>query len=1414
MKCKFKKATALVLSLAFILMAFAGLPLTASAATEEIEVYLIAYPRGGGTDTWGHPHLTLMNGWSNLPSNYFTAKAAENKGMQVVYCVQPNVPLETGNQSPEILPDNFLNTYNNGALTPSEIQVMLSRILQYGYTGVVTFEHSDNEITNMIATQLLVWETIVGERGADFGHINPPANLNSVTDYIRSDHPLRSLIFSHYNRIVSSVQNHGKIPSFMRDSKAAAIVNELKWDGSKYAVTLNDTNGVLSGFNFSTTTQGVSFSKSGNSLTISTTTPPTGDIEITATKTGSTRRGLTFWCSNKIEVHGSVQGLVMSGQELSDPVTAYVKAKVSTGTLNIVKATKNNDGKVGGFQFRVTKDGANIGTFTSGNDGRISIPNLVAGWYKVEEINLSDEFVKPTPNPVDVEIKGGQTATVNFSNIKKLGIITVQKTNSNPVMGDYSLEKAEFTVKDKNGNTVDTIITDPDGRGQSKPLPLSTYTVFESKAPWGFVIDKNVYTRTLSGAQGTAEIVYCPEITVPERPQTGQVKITKLDSETAATAQGDATLSGAVFDLLDKYGNQIERLYCGESVSVTSKEIPLGNGYVIKEVTPPRGYTLSEKTYTVNIDYAGQEATVNLKSVDVGNTVIKGRISIIKHSDDPDPAVDPENPQVQQPLDGIVFRVWLSSSGSYENAKASERDEITTNENGWAMTKDLPYGTYTVEEIKGEPEHKICEPFNAYITDNDRTYYYNVENPAYFGKVKIIKTDATTGKSIPQAGIEFKVKNTDTGAWVEQKILYPIPTTLTSYFTNAEGWLVMPQELRHGNFELWEVQSPYGYLLSEKPVPFKVTSANPAPVLEVTMPNAPAMGKVTIEKTGEMLTGANEIVGKSHVRYIPRYEVRSLPGVVFDIIARTDIVTPDGTTRAKAGDVVDTITTDADGKAESKLLFLGDYYAIERQTVPGMVLNTVEHDFSLVYQDQLTPIVTAQVGVYNERQKAAVTLEKMCEFPENAAEDFNPYADILFGLFAREDILTADGTVAIAKDALLEYVTFDKDGKAAIQTDLPIAAYYVQELQTGAGYALDEKQYDFSFEYAGPDIAIVEIAVNGGNPIENRLQRGSLKVVKTFEGRETAIPGVPFTITGITTVGTSVEINSVTDERGEIVLEDLLVGNYTVRELESDLTAGYVLSEEQTATVAPEQIAEMTIHNTLMRGDLRIIKTFEGKTVPLAGVKFTVTGKTLTGAEYSEEFETDEQGQIFLEGLLAGDYKIKEIASYLTVGYVLSEEQAAVIAHEQVTELQIENKLIRGNAKLIKTDKATGAKLAGAVFELYGPDGELLGVYTTDENGEIFTENLAYGSGYKWVETEAPTGYKLDKTEISFDITENGATVELSAVNEKIPEKPGDNPKTGDNSNPALWFTLLGISAGALILTFILQRRNKKSGAR
>ena len=1380
-----------------VMGAFFVTPLTASAANVTVSMVNTGWDEARAANLWN-------GGTISGSSDFYILYLAPDT---MLYCLEPGAPLSAGEGLD-------MNSYVNGLHTPSiqednTVAKILGRLFQYidyGATGSPL--NTDAGKALYIAARVLTWEVTQGERDEDFNYVAPPAGydrVRQIVDNSAMSAANKNAILGYYNDLVSKVQNHHKIPTFTRMSQTNAPVYELTDNGGTLSVSMTDNNGVLGNYEFSAN-GGVTFSKSGNTLTATAQSGFDGEIMVTATSTATQRKGVVCYGDGA----GGRQDTVSVGSPIDDPVRAYFKLGAAVGNLSIVKTTKNNGGQVAGFQFEITKDGRSIGTFTSGSDGRISIPNLNAGTYTVREVNLSDDFVQPTPNPVTVEIRSGQTATVTFDNVKKLGVITVQKSNSNPIMGDYSLANAEFTVKDANGAVVDTIKTNASGRGESKPLPLGTYTVQESKAPWGFVVDRNVYTRTLSGSLGTAAIVYCPEVTVPEKPQVGQVKITKLDTETGATAQGDATLSGAVFDLLDANGQLVERLYCGNNNFIISKEVKLGS-YTVKEVTPPRGYTLSQKEYPVTIDYAGQEVEVNLVSTEVSNTVIKGRIQIVKHSDDPDPNVDPENPQVQKPLGGIVFEVFLKAAGSYEAAKPTERDLLTTDENGYARTKDLPYGVYVVKETQGADEHKICDPFDAFISENDRTYYYIIENPVYTGKVKIVKTDAETGAVIPQPGIEFKIKNVDTGEWVAQEILYPTPVIIDSYLTNADGWLVMPEPLHFGNYELHEVQAPYGYLLSETPVPFKVTSENPVEYLEVKMPNQPVKGKVTVQKTGEVLTGATETESKDGTIYTPEYTVRGIAGATFDIIAAEDIITPDGTVRAEAGMVVDTVTTDADGFAESRELYLGNYYAVETAVPHGFIIDDTPLPFSLVYEDQYTALVSAETGLYNERTRGEISLLKTAEVVELDADGNityvqTPAKDIVFGLYARDDILNADGEVIITAGSLMDILITDENGEAVSTRDIPFGAYFIRELTTRNNLVQSDAEYDAVFEYQGADTPLVTIAVNNGNAIENFLIKGKIKVIKTNEDDE-PLSGVEFSVTG---AATGITANLVTDENGEAVTGLLPYDLYTI--VETKTQESYVLDEHQHTLLLSRdgETYEFGIVNEKIRGQIKVIKT-DGKTkTPLEGVVFEL--KDADGNVLAE-LTTDKDGVALSDELVYGKYTLTEKST--GEAYLLDETPHEILIkdHQKIVELEVQNVKKTGQIKVFKTDGATKTPLEGVVFEVFDSNGTVVATLTTDKDGVAVTDWLDYGD-YTVKEKTAKEGYVLDETVHEIQIREHEKVYELELINNKIPETPKTpdnpgNPKTGDDSNVGLWLALLGASAAALVGLGVYGKRRK-----
>jgi uncharacterized surface anchored protein len=1359
---KSKRMLAMILCVITVMGAFFAFPMSASAADISVKMYDTGWDEANATNLWG--------GGSISGGNFLVLYISESK---MLYCIEPGESLSGGE-------GQNINHYVDKLHTPSikddyTVTKLLGRLFQYvdyGDTGS-PFDTAKGKAL-YIAARILVWEVTQGERDEDFKYVAPPSGYDRVKKAVNSSKMSDShkdLINDYYKDLVSKVQGHHKIPTFSRLSQPGAPTYKMTDTGAGTAtVTLTDSNDVLSSYDFSGS--GITFSKSGKKLTATVSGGFDGTALVTAESKNTKRKGLICYGDGK----GDRQDTVSVGSPIDDPVKAYFKLSSDgedLGELSIVKTTKNNDGIVGGFLFEVAKDGVSIGTFASATDGRISIPDLVAGTYTVQEVGLSDEFVQPWPNPVTVEVASGQTATVSFHNIKKLGVITVQKYNSNPAMGEYSIAGAVFTVKDANGNIADTIVTNADGRGESKPLRLGTYSVYESNAPWGFVRNKDVYYRTLTGSLGTAEIVYSPEIYVPQRPQTGKITITKLDEETGQRAQGDATLAGAVFDLFKANGQHVERIYCGNSAFATSKEVPLGS-YTVKEVTPPKGYTPYGKSYPVTIDYAGQEIEINLVSTDVKNIVIKGKIQIVKHSDDPDPDVSPGNGQVQRPLKDVVFEVHLKSAGSYQGAMGTERDRIVTDENGYCRTKDLPYGTYTVTEVQGEPEHKVCAPFDVFIGKDGQIYYYVVENTVYFGKVKIIKVDSETGRPIPLPGTEFKVKDTNTGKWVAQEILYPTPVTIDSYFTAPDGTLVMPQPLRFGSYELHEVNAPYGYLLSESPVPFKVTSENPVEYLEITMKNIPVKGKVTVRKAGEVLTGARENISQNGKFYIPEYTVCGISGAAFDIIAAEDIVTPDGTVRAKKGEVVDSITTGAGGNATSKVLYLGNYYAVETAVPHGFVIDETHLPFSLAYEDQYTALVSAETGLYNERAKAGVSLVKTAEevkLDEDGAISYEqaPAKDIVFGLYARDDILNVSGEAIITADSLMDILITDADGQAVSTMDIPFGSYYIRELNTRRNLVPSDKEYDVVIEYKDSKTPLVTALAQEGDPIENYLIKGMIKLIKTNKEGE-PLSGAAFTLTG---ADTGITRKLVTGEDGTVETGLLPYDRYTITETEAP--ESYAIDEhEHTLLLSRDgETYEFGIVNEKIRGQVKIIKT-DGKTkVPLEGVIFDVYGAS--GSAIAT-LTTGKDGVALSDELIYGKYTVMERS--VGEAYLLDETPHQIIIkdHRKVVELALGNHKKTGRIKIIKTDSSTKAPLEGVVFEVYGASGGAIATLTTDKDGVAVTDWLEHGD-YAVKEKTAKDGYVLDGSAHEVHIREHGEVYELALMNDRVPEEKTHEPE-------------------------------------
>lgn len=1403
---KFKRTVSLFLAMLMCVTTLFGMGTTAFAAEETDEVYLISYPRDGDANyggEWGHDSLSFMNGWSTAASRFTTIRAMGSYEGNICYCIEPGVPQQTGNtftKKGEDFWDEYPSSYNS-TISPDDIKLFIGRIFQYGYTGTIsTSWRSQNEggdkLAHAVATQLLIWETVVGERDADFNKVGT-GGKSAIVEQISTNHPLYSQIMSYYNSIAASVQRHSKVPSFLAKSVGKAQNIELEWNGEAYTATLTDTNGVLSDYVISASASGIRFSVNGNTLSITVDDALSDTVTITAEKRNSQRRGVITWTDGVYGPNGKLQDTVTYAQTVNDPVKGYLNIKVSYGSTKIVKTSE--DGKVEGISFTITGNGVNK-TVTTGAGGVIQIDNLAPGVYTVTEQN----YDKYEPQEVRrVTVVSGQVAMVSFNNSLKRGTLIVTKTSE-----DGLNEGVKFHLygTSLSGLAVDEYaVTDSTGKAVFSDVLIGTgYTLEEVDTAIRYVVPE----------QQTAAVEWN---TVTNKSITNILKkwnvtVTKSDAETGLP-QGDATLAGAVYGIYK--GDQLVGTYTTDANGqFTTKYYVCGDDWTIRESTPSEGYLLDSTVYPIGAEAKNYTVEYNTTANDVTEQIVKGRIAIIKHTDNGDT-------QLETPEAGAEFAVFLKATGSYDSAKASERDYLTCDENGYAVTKDLPYGIYTVHQTKSWDGRELLADFDVYIAKDGQTYRYLANNRNFESYIKIVKVDAETGKVIPLAGAGFRLYRPD-GSLITQTFTYPEVTTIDTFYTNSDGYLITPEMLEYGTgYSLMEVSAPYGYTLNSEPVYFAVTAdnateENAVTVVEVTKPNTAQKGVIRISKSGEVFFSVTEADGI----YQPVFTVKGLAGAVYELTAAEDIITPDGTLRYAAGEVVDTVTTDETGLAESKPLYLGKYEVREITAPTGYVLNTEVHTAELVYAGQEVEITETAADFCNERQKAAVSLDKVLEQDERfSIGKSDELSAVTFGLFAAEKLTAADGSI-IPADGLLEIVSVDKNGHAVCKTDLPFGSYYLKELSTDGHYILSDEKYPIVFEYAGQDTALVDIKANSGAPIENKLLYGEIHGLKKDEngiGLAGALIGLfRADCTEFTTENAILTATSAED--GSFSFARVPYGNWIVREIEAP--TGFVLSEKtRPVTVdADGAVIEVEIENTRIRGTVQLTKT--DRDYPdskLTGAEFTI----YCDSNSNKELDADDElvgtltetgiGVYEMSDLLYGGYFVKETKA--PEGFYLDDNAYYFEIVEDGKIVPVENEAGKGfvnapqvgSLKIIKT--SSNGKIEGFSFRVTGPNG-YVGVFTTDKNGEIIIENLRIG---EYVVSEVSDGassaYVLpaDKTASVFE----GAVTKVEMHNELR-----DTPKTGDDSNPARWLALLGVSAaGAATLGVVGFRKRRKEDA-
>lgn len=1267
------------------------------------------------------PKLRNMHDYTAKRPGLGSDKSKWVYGQDYVYCfcIEHGIPLPNSGSYSGSSDPHHGNKYE--MLSESQ-KDLLSLALAYGYTNRTDLKTSQDANACYAATQLIVWQISLGFRSSPTQLADKSYPASGYTGTMTEQYCRNKYFKQWYDLILSDMASHSVRPSFTSNVPASAKTYEMEYANGRYSVTLTDANHVLNKY-YVSVSGGVSVSVSGNTLTISSNTPVNDAVTIKLNRrmpsTNSTT-GFLIW---------SVPGKEAANQDMvsgvpadNDPVPSYLKVKTAYGSAKIVKTSE--DGKVDGINFHVQGNGIDK-TVQTKNGGQIQIDNLVPGVYTVME--LTEDRYEPQEIR-RVTVVSGQMATVTFNNKLKRGDLTVTKTSED---GLNEGVKFHLSGTSFSGLAVDEYaVTDSTGKAYFRDVLIgSGYVLEEVDTAIRYVVPDN-QTATIEWKKVT-------EKSFDNILKKWQLTVTKSDRN----GTGRCKLAGAEYGIFK--GEQLIDTYTTDANGqFTTKYYICDSDWSLRELSASEGYLVNTESLHIGAEPKLYTVEYNSTVLDTLETVQKGKIAVIKHCDDGET-------QIETPEAGAEFEVFLKASGSYENAKEYEHDYLVCDENGFAETKLLPYGIYTVRQTKGWEGNELMDAFDVFVSKDGETYRFLINNAEFKAYVKVIKTDAETGKSIPYAGAGFQIYD-PSGNKVEMTFTYPEITTIDTFYTTEDGTLITPEVLDYGTgYSLVEVSAPYGYVLNSDPVYFDITEdnsteENAVTIVKVERPNMPQKGTITVSKSGEVFSSVTEADGL----YQPVYASAGLAGAVYEITAAEDIITPDGTLRYSKGEVAATIETDSTGAATTEPLYLGSYEIREIKAPYGMVLNPETKSVQLTYAGQEIEITETAASFYNERQRVQIEFSKIMEQDERFQIGMNgEILSVQFGLFAAEDLAAADGSV-IPADGLMEIVSCDENGKAAFTADIPMGAkLYIKEIATNEQYILSDEKYPVNFEYAGQDVATVSITVSNGETIPNDIIYGTIKGLKIDRETEDSIAGALFGLFRTDASEFTEETAILTAESGEdgvFTFENVPYGNWLVKELKP--AEGFLPNEElyPVTVTAEEEIIEITVINDR---------------IPEIGTTAAVDGE-------------------------------KEICA--TEVFTLED----VVAYTH---------LIPGKEYVLKgvlMDKSTGKPLvidgeeihAETAFTPDAPNGEVTVEFTFDSKFiKADTDIVVFESLYKdWKELA-----------VHADIEDGGQTVKL------IPPTP-DVPQTGDNSNLGFWIGLGAVALGGLVSVGIMAIKRKK----